>query len=118
VTTNDLEAAFYEVQCWAKEEIEKIVYQGTRPISICATVEAATREVAIACGNMHAHATEIEEIESVANYVTACLKADFIHQERPSAPSDSIHGTSLRRFGRFLEARARANSEAATVLSG
>ena len=39
------------VNDWAREEIDKIVYAGTRPISVCSAVEVATREAAIAWGN-------------------------------------------------------------------
>ena len=87
---SDLEASIRRVQQWAKEEVEKIVYAGTRPVSICSTVEAATREAAIARGNSLANGAQIAKIESIANYVTECLKADLDCSMRPAAPSPSV----------------------------
>ncbi len=65
----------HEVERWAGEERERLVYGGTRPVSICSTVEAATREAAIAQGNAIAHSDEIAEIESVSAHAYQCLSA-------------------------------------------
>jgi hypothetical protein len=75
--SKDREASSQAVKRWAREEIDRLVYAGTRPISICPTVEAATREAAIAQGNAMAHLAEIEEIESVSTYVSECLEDDI-----------------------------------------
>jgi hypothetical protein len=71
-----LEDSVQSVKSWAKQKIDRIVYEGTRPVSICATVDAATREAAIARGNAIAHSTEIAEIESASAYVIECLTGD------------------------------------------
>ena len=68
------------VKRWAQEEIERLIYSGTRPVSICATVESATREAAIARGNAIAHSGEIAEIETL---VALCERA----LERVSTPA-------------------------------
>ncbi|MBV8530200.1 MAG: hypothetical protein JO104_02700 [Candidatus Eremiobacteraeota bacterium] len=62
------------VSDWAQEEIDRLVYSGTRPVSTCATVEEATREAAIAHGNRIMHATEIAELESVLSYLGERLR--------------------------------------------
>jgi hypothetical protein len=95
VTISDVEASIQRVNDWAREEIEKIVYAGTRPVSVCSTVEAATREAAIAWGNSRTHAAQIGEIESIANYVSDCLKADLDHEQRPAPPSPSVQNGAL-----------------------
>jgi len=59
---------------WTQQEIERLVYAGTRPVSNCPTVEAATREAAIARGNAIAHAAEIEEIETLSNLCDRVLE--------------------------------------------
>lgn len=74
MTEEKLETLVRAVRHWAAEEIDRLVYSGTRPVSICPTVEAATREAAIARGNAMAHCAEIAEIESVSAYVTQWLK--------------------------------------------
>jgi hypothetical protein len=94
---DDLESSIQTINRWATEEIDRLVYDGTRPISICATVEAATREAAIARGNTIANSARIAEIESVASYVGECLKADLHDEQRPAAPSPA-HEEALRRF--------------------
>ncbi len=81
-----LETSIQAVKRWALEEIERLVYEGTRPISTCATVESATREAAIARGNVIAHSGEIAEIETL---VTLCERA----LERVATPAAST--TSL-----------------------
>jgi hypothetical protein len=95
VTTSDLEASIQRVERWAREAIDRIVYAGSRPVSACSTVEAATREAAIALGNSRAYAAQIAEIESVANYVSECMKADLDQEERPAAPSRSVQDGAL-----------------------
>jgi hypothetical protein len=72
----NLEDSVQSVKSWAKQKIERLVYAGTRPVSACATVEAATREAAIARGNAIAHSAEIAEIESASEYVIECLTGD------------------------------------------
>jgi hypothetical protein len=97
MTRENLEASIRAIKRWAQEEIDRLVYAGTRPVSICSTVEAASREAAIAHANTIVHAAEIAEIEAVSNYVSECLNADIHHQERPALPS-SVHGRTLERF--------------------
>ncbi|MFY9720720.1 MAG: hypothetical protein WAK16_13860 [Candidatus Cybelea sp.] len=84
----DHETSIQAVKRWAREEIDRLIYAGTRPISICPTVEAATREAAIAHGNAITHLAEIAEIESVSTYVSECLEAD-IHCEGRGATNSS-----------------------------
>lgn len=93
----DFEASLQAAQHWAEEEIDRIVYAGTRPVSTCCTVEAATREAAIARANAIIHAAEISEIESVLNHVIACLTADLCQKDRPAAPSP-LYESTLQRF--------------------
>lgn len=97
MTLENLEASIQAVKHWAQEEIDRLVYAGTRPVSTCPTVEAATREAAIARGNTIAHSAEIAEIESVLNYVSECLTADLYNKKRPVAPSP-LHESALVRF--------------------
>lgn len=97
MTPENFEASIQAAQRWAQEEIERLMYAGTRPISDCATVEAATREAAIARGNAIVHSAEIAEIESVLTYVTECLAADLCHKKRPAAPTP-LHEDALSRF--------------------
>ncbi|MGA8662158.1 MAG: hypothetical protein WB644_07680 [Candidatus Cybelea sp.] len=97
MTRENLEASIRAIKRWAQEEIDRLVYAGTRPVSICSTVEAASREAAIAHANTIVHAAEIAEIEVVSNYVSECLNADLHHEERPALPS-SVHGRTLERF--------------------
>jgi hypothetical protein len=68
------------IRRWAREEIDKIVYDGTRPVSACATVDAAAREAAIAWGNRIAHAAQIAQIESLADYLSRCLNGEWRHE--------------------------------------
>ncbi len=82
MTPDNLEASIQAVKRWAQEEIERLVYGGTRPISICATVESSIREAAIARGNTIAHSGEIAEIETL---VTLCERA----LERASVPGST-----------------------------
>lgn len=67
MTHEDFESSIRALKKWTREEIERLVYAGTRPVSTCGTVEAATREAAIARGNSIAHSTEIAEIEALSN---------------------------------------------------
>jgi len=97
MTRKNLEESIQAIKGWAQEEIERLVYAGTRPVSICSTVEAAAREAAIAHANTIVHAAEIAEIEAVSDYVSECLNADLHHEERPALPS-SLHERSLERF--------------------
>ena len=68
-----LAALVQAVRHWAEDEIDRLVYSGTRPLSVCPSVEAATREAAIARGNAVAHSAEINEIESISTTVTEWL---------------------------------------------
>ncbi|MGA9017699.1 MAG: hypothetical protein WB438_02030 [Candidatus Cybelea sp.] len=97
MTRENLEASIRAIKRWAQEEIDRLVYAGTRPVSICSTVEAASREAAIAHANTIVHAAEIAEIEAVSNYVSECLNADLHLEERPALPS-SVHGRTLEHF--------------------
>jgi hypothetical protein len=97
MTSEDLETSIQAIKRWAQEEIDRLVYTGTRPVSICSTVEAAAREAAIAHANTMVHATEIAEIEAVSDYVSECLNADLHHKERPALPS-SLPERMLKRF--------------------
>jgi hypothetical protein len=100
MTQENLETSIQAVKRWAQEEVDRLVYAGTRPVSICSTVEAATREAAIAVGNTIVHAAEIARIESVSIYVSECLNADLYHERRPPPPS-SLHEWALERFAHF-----------------
>jgi hypothetical protein len=73
MTPQELVILMQDVERWAWEERERLVYGGTRPVSNCSTVEAATREAAIARGNAIAHSAEIAEIESVCDHANQCL---------------------------------------------
>ena len=68
-----LEFTVSAIRRWARYEIDKLVYDGTRPVSACATVDAAAREAAIALGNRITHAVQIAQIESLADYLSRCL---------------------------------------------
>jgi hypothetical protein len=74
MTEEKLETLVQAIGHWAEEEIDRLVYSGSRPVSICPTVEAATREAAIAQGNAMAHSAEINEIKSVSAYAAEWLK--------------------------------------------
>ena len=69
----NLEFTVGVIRRWARDEIDKLVYDGTRPVSSCATVDAAGREAAIALGNRITHAARIAQIESLADYLSRCL---------------------------------------------
>jgi hypothetical protein len=97
MTHENLEASIQAIKHRAQEEIDRLVYAGTRPVSICSTVEAAAREAAIARANTIVHAAEIAEIEAVSDYMSECLNADLHHQERPAPPS-LLHERALERF--------------------
>lgn len=75
MTSEELETLMHDVERWAQGEYERLVYGGTRPVSICSTVEAAAREAAIARGNAIAHSAEISEIESVSEHAGQCISA-------------------------------------------
>ena len=64
-----LEFTVSAIRRWARDEIDKLVYDGTRPVSACATA----REAAIALGNRITHAAQIAQIESLADYLSRCL---------------------------------------------
>ncbi len=85
MTEEKLETLVQAVRHWADREVDRLVYRGTRPLSICPTVEAATREAAIARGNAMAHSAEITEIQSVPGYVADCLKARSTTESRDLA---------------------------------
>jgi hypothetical protein len=74
MTHEDLETSIRALKEWSREEIERLVYAGTRPISICSTVDAATREAAIARGNAIAHSAEIAEIQALSNLCDRVLE--------------------------------------------
>jgi hypothetical protein len=97
MTPEHLQASIAAAARWAREEIERIVYSGTRPVSICSTVDAATREAAIARANTIAHTAEIAEVESILTYVSECLSADLSETQRPAAPTP-LHEWALQRF--------------------
>jgi hypothetical protein len=78
----NLDSLIQAVERWAGEEVERLIYTGTRPISNCATVEAATREAAIAQGNRMMHSAEIAEIEWVSTFVSKCVR-DAYHSPSP-----------------------------------
>jgi hypothetical protein len=73
MTEEKLEFTVSAIRRWARDEIDKLVYDGTRPVSACATVDAAAREAAIALGNRITHAAQIAQIESLADYLSRCL---------------------------------------------
>jgi hypothetical protein len=87
MTPEELEVIMNEVERWAQGERERLVYGGTRPVSICSTVEAATREAAIARGNAIAHSEEISEIEAVSAHASQCLSALKRFSTNESMPS-------------------------------
>jgi len=68
-----LEFTVSAIRRWARDEIYKLVYDGTRPVSACATVDVAAREAAIALGNRITHAAQIAQIESLADYLSRGL---------------------------------------------
>jgi hypothetical protein len=76
----NFDTLIHAIERWAGEEVERLVYTGTRPVSSCATVEAATREAAIAQGNRMMHSAEIAEIESVTTFVSQCVQVAFLHR--------------------------------------
>lgn len=67
MTHEDFESSIRALKEWTREEIERLIYTGTRPLSNCGTGEATMREAAIARGNVIAHSAEIEEIEALSN---------------------------------------------------
>jgi len=73
MTEEKLEFTVSAIRRWARDEIEKLVYDGTRPVSACATVDAAAREAAIALGNRITHDAQLAPIESLADYLSRCL---------------------------------------------
>jgi hypothetical protein len=73
MTPDTLRASIKVVKNWAEGEIERLTYEGTRPVSICATVDAAIREAAIARGNRIVHSSEIAEIEELCNLCNRAL---------------------------------------------
>jgi hypothetical protein len=74
MTREEFENAVRALKAWTHEEADRLVYGGTRPISICSTVDAATREAAIARGNAIAHSTEIAEIEALSSLCDRVLQ--------------------------------------------
>lgn len=74
MTHEDFERSVRALKRWTAQEIERLVYGGTRPVSVCGTVEAATREAAIARGNAIAHSAEIAEIEALSNLCDRVLE--------------------------------------------
>jgi hypothetical protein len=77
----NLEFTVSAIRRWARDEIDKLLYDGTRPVSVCATVDAAAREAAIALGNRITHAARIAQIESLADYLSRCLSGVARHYE-------------------------------------
>jgi hypothetical protein len=71
----ELVTLLHDVERWALDERERLIYAGTRPVSNCPTVEAAGCEAAIASGNTMAHRAEITEIEAVSAHAGQCLGA-------------------------------------------
>ena len=76
MTDEDFESSIQALKKWTREEVERLIYAGTRPISTCGTVEAATREAAIARGNAIAHSSEIAEIEALSNLCDRVLERE------------------------------------------
>jgi hypothetical protein len=76
MTHEDFQNSVRALKTWTHEEIERLLYAGTRPVSICGTVEAATREAAIARGNAIAHSAEIEEIEALSRLCDRVLERE------------------------------------------
>ena len=74
MTNENLMSSINTLKAWTREEIERLLYDGTRPVSVCATVEAATREAAIARGNAIAHSAEIAEIEALSSLCDRVLE--------------------------------------------
>lgn len=85
MAAKNLESSIRMVRQWAREEIERLVYTGTRAVSICPTVESEMREAAIARGNAIAHSAEIAEIEALSNLCDRAL-------ERVSGPQPAPFG--------------------------
>lgn len=79
MTHEDFVSSIQALKEWTREEVERLVYSGTRPLSICGTVEAATREAAIARGNAVAHSCEIAEIEALSNLCDRVLERQTAH---------------------------------------
>jgi hypothetical protein len=74
MTREEFENAVRALKEWTREEAERLVYGGTRPVSACSTVDAATREAAIARGNVIAHSAEIAEIEALSSLCDRVLQ--------------------------------------------
>lgn len=74
MTRAEFENAIQALKEWTREEADRLVYGGTRPVSVCSTVDAATREAAIARGNAIAHSKEIAEIEALSNLCDRVLQ--------------------------------------------
>jgi hypothetical protein len=76
MTYEDFESSIQALKKWTREEIDRLVYAGTRPVSVCGSVEAATREAAIAHGNAIAHSAEIAEIEALSSLCDRVLERE------------------------------------------
>jgi hypothetical protein len=76
MTHEDFQSSIRALKEWTHEEIDRIIYAGTRPVSICGTVEAATREAAIAHANAVVHSAEIAEIEALSNLCDRVLERE------------------------------------------
>ena len=83
---HNVESTLNAIRTWARDEIDKLVYDGTRPVSACATVDAAAREAAIAWGNRISHAAQIAQIESLADYLSRRLNDDSRQEWSQAAP--------------------------------
>ena len=81
MTEEQFETLVGAVRRWAEEEIDRVIYSGSRPVSICPTVDAAAHEAAIALGNATTHSAEIHEIESISAHVTELLKTALYRDE-------------------------------------
>ena len=76
MTREKFETSIRALKKWTREEIERLIYSGTRPLSTCGTVEAATREAAIARGNAIAHSIEIADIEALSSLCDRILERE------------------------------------------
>jgi hypothetical protein len=72
----DFVSSVQALKRWTREEIDRLTYEGTRPVSACGSVDAATREAAIARGNVIAHSGEIAEIEALSNLCDRVLQRE------------------------------------------
>lgn len=76
MTHEDFVRSIGALKAWTRDEIDRLIYEGTRPVSICGSADAAMREAAIARGNVIAHSAEIAEIEALSHLCDRVLNRE------------------------------------------